>query len=147
MGAGKTAQNLKLRRSCTIVIDGGANKLEKINQRIKELRKALNMTQMSFSQVISLSSGYLAGIETDKRRVNDRLIKLVCSSFNVNETWLRRGTGEMLLREGDEQFVKMAGLFRELDKRYQDYILKEIALLLKIQEEDKAEKEAQGSAD
>ncbi|MDR2470520.1 MAG: helix-turn-helix transcriptional regulator [Treponema sp.] len=121
--------------------------MEKINQRIKELRKALNMTQMSFSQVISLSSGYLAGIETDKRRVNDRLIKLVCSSFNVNETWLRRGTGEMLLREGDEQFVKMAGLFRELDKRYQDYILKEIALLLKIQEEDKAEKEAQGSAD
>jgi len=46
-----------------------------INRRIKDLRKALNMTQVSFSQVVSLSSGYLAGIETEKRKVNDRLIK------------------------------------------------------------------------
>jgi transcriptional regulator with XRE-family HTH domain len=105
----------------------------KINQRIKELRKALNMTQVSFSQVVSLSSGYLAGIETEKRKVNDRLIKLVCSSFNASETWLRHGDGTMFTRSSDEQYIKLAGLFRELEPKYKDYLLKEIDLLLKMQ--------------
>ena len=111
-----------------------------INQRVKELRKVLNMTQVSFSQVIALSSGYLAGIETEKRRVNNRLIKLICSSFKVNEQWLRTGEGEMFAGDDNEQYIKLVGLFRELDTRYQDYIFKEIDLLLKIQEEeDRAE--------
>jgi len=30
--------------------------------------------------------------------VNDRLIKLACSSFNVNELWLRHGEGDMLVK-------------------------------------------------
>ena len=114
-----------------------------INQRVKELRKVLNMTQVSFSQVIALSSGYLAGIETEKRRVNNRLIKLICSSFKVNEQWLRSGEGEMFAGDDNEQYIKLVGLFRELDTRYQDYIFKEIDLLLKIQEEeDRAENTA-----
>jgi transcriptional regulator with XRE-family HTH domain len=106
---------------------------EKINQRIKQLRKVLNMTQAGFSQVISLSSGYLAGIETEKRKVNDRIIKLICSSFNANENWLRSGDGEIFAQNEDKQFIKLIGLFRELEPRYQDYIFKEISLLLKMQ--------------
>ncbi|MDR0447241.1 MAG: helix-turn-helix transcriptional regulator [Treponema sp.] len=105
---------------------------KEINQRVKELRKNLNMTQVSFSRVIALSSGYLAGIETEKRRVNNRLIKLICSSFNANEQWLRAGTGNMFLESEDESFIKLKGLFKELEPRYQDYIFKEIGLLLKM---------------
>jgi transcriptional regulator with XRE-family HTH domain len=112
--------------------------IERINHRIKELRKALNMTQVNFSQVISLSSGYLASIETEKRRVNNRLIKLICSSFNVNEQWLRSGKGEMFSRNGDEQNVRLLGLFKELEPWYQSYIFKEIGLLLKMQEDTSA---------
>ena len=110
-------------------------KCNKINQRVKDLRRALNMTQVSFSQVIALSSGYLAGIETEKRRVNNRLIKLICSSFKVNEQWLRCGEGEMFTEGDNEQYIKLVGLFKELNSRYQDYIFKEIDLLLKMQEE------------
>ena len=110
-----------------------------INQRVKELRKALNMTQVTFSQVIALSSGYLAGIETEKRRVNNRLIKLICSSFNVNEQWLRKGEGEMFTGDNSEQIIKLVGLFKELEPRYQFYIFKEISLLLKIQNNQEIE--------
>ena len=107
-----------------------------INQRIKKLRKTLNMTQVSFSQVIALSSGYLAGIETEKRKVNNRLIKLICSSFNANEQWLRNGEGEMFTgSDHDEQFIKLIGLFKELEPRFQYYVFKEIALLLRIQDD------------
>jgi transcriptional regulator with XRE-family HTH domain len=104
-----------------------------INSRIKELRKTLDITQVNFSQAISLSSGYLAGIETKKRRVNNRLIKLICSTFNVNERWLRTGEGEMFAKNNEEQVIKLVGLFKELKPKYQDYIFKEISYFLKIQ--------------
>jgi len=119
----------------TMVYNVEEKKYNEINQRVKELRKALNMTQVSFSQVIALSSGYLAGIETEKRRVNNRLIKLICSSFKVNETWLRSGNGDMFAEEDNEQYIKLVGLFKELNSKYRDYIFKEINLLLKMQEE------------
>ena len=106
-----------------------------INQRVKELRKALNMTQVGFSQVIALSSGYLAGIETNKRKVNNRLVKLICSSFKVNETWLRDGKGAMFTEDDSEQYIKLVGLFKELNSHYRDYIFKEINILLKMQKE------------
>jgi TrmH family RNA methyltransferase len=66
-----------------------------INRRIKQIRQALRLSQVQFSRVISLSSGYLAGVEVEKRRVNDRLVKLICSAFKVNERWLKEGDGEM----------------------------------------------------
>ena len=117
-----------------------------INRRVKEIRKALNMTQVNFSQVIALSSGYLAGIETEKRRVNDRLIKLICSSFKANEQWLRGGEGKMFVEDDNEQYIKLVGLFRELEPMYRDYVFKEINLLLKMQEE-KIGKDEEGGKD
>jgi DNA-binding XRE family transcriptional regulator len=109
---------------------------ETINRRIKQVREALDMTQAAFSRVISLSSGYLAGVEVEKRKVNDRLVKLICSSFMVNEQWLRTGNGVMFDSAGDEMFLKLAGLFKELTPKYRRYILKEIELLLEIQDNE-----------
>ena len=96
------------------------------------------MTQVKFSQVIALSSGYLAGIETEKRKVNNRLIKLICSAFSVNEQWLRSGDGAMFSDDSDQQFIKLAGMFKELEPRYKEYLFKEIDLLLKIQSDERA---------
>jgi DNA-binding XRE family transcriptional regulator len=109
---------------------------ETINRRIKQVRETLDMTQAAFSRVISLSRGYLAGVEMEKRRVNDRLVKLICSSFTVNEQWLRAGEGDMFAPASDAMFLKFAGLFRELAPKYRRYLLKEIQLLLEIQDTD-----------
>ncbi|MDR1443755.1 MAG: helix-turn-helix domain-containing protein [Treponema sp.] len=107
-----------------------------VNQRIKQVRQALRLSQVQFSRVISLSSGYLAGVEVEKRKVNERLVKLICSSFNVNEKWLKSGEGEIFSQNPDESFTKLISLFKELDPKYQAYILKEINLLLDIQDQD-----------
>jgi transcriptional regulator with XRE-family HTH domain len=107
-----------------------------VNRRIKQIRQALKLSQVQFSRIISLSSGYLAGVEVEKRKVNNRLIKLICSSFNVNEKWLETGEGEMFRLHPDESFTKLVNLFKELDPKYQSYILKEINLLLEIQDQD-----------
>jgi DNA-binding XRE family transcriptional regulator len=107
-----------------------------VNRRIKQVRETLSLSQMKFSKVIALSNGYLAGVEVEKRKVNDRIIKLICASFSVNETWLRHGEGEMFNRDPDKAFTKLVSLYKELNPQYQNYILKQIDLLLAMQEEN-----------
>ncbi|MDR1957044.1 MAG: helix-turn-helix transcriptional regulator [Treponema sp.] len=105
-----------------------------VNRRIKQIREILKLSQVQFSRVISLSSGYLAGVEVEKRKANDRIIKLICSSFDVHEAWLRTGEGEMFNSNPDKECTKLVSLFKELDPKYQDFILKQIDLLLRIQD-------------
>jgi transcriptional regulator with XRE-family HTH domain len=116
--------------------EGVDNISKTVNQRIKEVRDSLNLTQVQFSQATSLSSGYLAGVEGGKRKVNDRLIKLTCAAFNVNALWLKAGEGEMFNKEPDQEFTKLVSLFRELNPTFQEYILKQIDLLLEIQSKE-----------
>lgn len=66
-----------------------------MNDRIKILRKdKLNMTQKNFAEKISLKQNSLALIEAG-RPTSDRTIADICREFNVNEEWLRYGTGEI----------------------------------------------------
>jgi transcriptional regulator with XRE-family HTH domain len=109
---------------------------ETVNQRIKKLRKELKLTQNEFSAVITISAGQLACIETEKRIVNDRTIKLICDSFKVNDIWLRTGKGEMFTGDKDTRYTKLIALYDILKPKYQDYILNAINNFLKIQEDE-----------
>lgn len=71
-----------------------------VNDRIKQLRKELDMTQTDFGAKISMTQSHLASVENGKRNVTDRNIKLICAELNVNEQWLRTGEGEMFT-QGD----------------------------------------------
>ena len=63
-----------------------------INDRVKALRKSLNLTQIEFGKKIAIAQGYLTNIENGYREVTDKIIKLICLEFNVNEDYLRNGT-------------------------------------------------------
>jgi hypothetical protein len=54
----------------------------------------------------------------------------------VGEKWLRLGEGEMFSRDPDAAFTKLVSLYKELHPKYQNYILKQIDLLLTMQEGD-----------
>lgn len=108
-----------------------------INQRVKQVRQALNMSQSKFAKSILVSDGYIANIESENRNVNDRLIKLICVTFNVSERWLRTGE-EPMFNERNSQLVDLASsAFKELDPIYQEYICKQIDLLLDVQQRKK----------
>ncbi|MCL1814247.1 MAG: helix-turn-helix domain-containing protein [Treponema sp.] len=109
---------------------------ETVNQRIKRLRKDLNLTQSEFSTIITISSGQLACIETEKRAVNDRTIKLICDSFKVNNEWLRTGEGPVFLENKDSNYFKLVALYDTLKPAFQNYILHSINFFIKIQEND-----------
>lgn len=66
-----------------------------MNDRIKELRKALGLNQTKFGARIGIKQGTVAGYENGTRVPLDTVIVSICREFNVNETWLRTGEGEM----------------------------------------------------
>jgi len=107
-----------------------------INQRIREIRSAVGLSQVKFSSIVALSNGYIAGIETGRIPVNDRLIKLICSSFNVNESWLRYGEGEMFLEAipDDGRFRNLVNVVKGLPPKYQDFLFGVLDMLLKLKD-------------
>lgn len=70
-----------------------------MNVRLKKIREYHDLSQQEFASKIALSRGYLANIEIGKQELNDRLIKLICQEFHVNEEWLRTGNGEMFVED------------------------------------------------
>lgn len=77
-----------------------------IYERIKYLRKdVLNMNQEDFSDRLKISRGNLSNIEINRVNTTDRVISDICREFDVNESWLRTGSGEMFEQLTDQQKV------------------------------------------
>lgn len=66
-----------------------------MNNRFKEIREKLNLSQEEFGNAIGIKRSGISNIESGQRAVSERHIKLLRSAFNVNEHWLRTGEGEM----------------------------------------------------
>lgn len=64
-----------------------------MNERIKKLRKALDLTQQEFASRIGSVQNTITGYETGRRVPSSQVITLICKTFNVNEKWLRTGEG------------------------------------------------------
>lgn len=67
-----------------------------MNSRIKEIRRSLNLSQSEFGERINLSQNYIWMIEKGDRTPSDRTISDISREFNINESWLRTGEGEMM---------------------------------------------------
>lgn len=68
-----------------------------MNERIKELRKFLHLTQAEFGERIGVKANTVTNYETGLRTPMDSTIKAICDTYNVNERWLRTGEGEMFV--------------------------------------------------
>lgn len=66
-----------------------------MHDRIKKLRKALDLTQQEFASRIGTTANVLTNYETGRRNPSASVINNICKTFSVNEAWLRNGTGEM----------------------------------------------------
>lgn len=68
-----------------------------MNDRLKKLRKSLDLTQQEFADRIGVKRNSLANYETGRNTPIDAIIVSICREFNVNEEWLRTGAGDMFL--------------------------------------------------
>jgi transcriptional regulator with XRE-family HTH domain len=66
-----------------------------LNKRIEEIRKYYELTRAAFGERLGVSGDVINNLERGRVEVKDHIFKLICKEFNVNETWLRTGEGEM----------------------------------------------------
>lgn len=95
----------------------------KTEERLKELRKALDMSQKDFASSLGFGQSTWAMIEVGKRNLADRHIKAICAIYNVNEKWLRGGTGEMFAVPEDETAAIVSDLLESQSNEFYDLIL------------------------
>lgn len=66
-----------------------------LKDRIKELRKSLNLTQVEFATKIGLKGNTITSYETGVRIPSDSVILSICREFRVSYEWLMTGEPPM----------------------------------------------------
>jgi len=104
--------------------------------RIRLVRKTLGLKQGVFAGRIGLTQTALSMIELGKTALTDKNIKLICTTFAVDEQWLRNGTGEMFGPTSPYE-KELLAVFGKLTADTQEFILEMAQNLLKRQEKRK----------
>ena len=86
-------------------------------QRVKELRKELNMTLEKFGKPLGVGKTAISKIENGENSLTDQMIISICREYNANEEWLRTGEGEMFVPLTRNQVITdfAADLIKEKD--------------------------------
>lgn len=101
-----------------------------MNERIKELRISLGMTQESFSQQLGIKRNTIGNYETGNRIPSNQTIFSICREFNVNEDWLRTGEGDMFNpMSEDEELDLYIGRISGSDDSFKKNLLKSLCKL------------------
>ena len=91
-----------------------------INDRIKELRKALNLSQTEFGEKLHVSRGVINNIDHNIAEPKALFIDNICLTYNVNRKWLDTGEGEMFReRSREEEIAEWAASLNDVDKKFQ----------------------------
>ena len=104
--------------------------MSKVNERIKKLRKSLGLTQQEFSDRIKVKRNTVATYEMGRSMPSDAAISLICREFNVNETWLRTGEGDMFKPVNRDQ--EIADFMADILKGEPDFRTKLISVMARL---------------
>lgn len=102
-----------------------------MNERIKLLRKALELNQTDFGARIGVKQGTVAAYESGARVPLDSVVVSICREFGVSESWLRSGEGEMFLQlSREEEITKFCmSIIRDPNSEFQRQFVSVLARL------------------
>ena len=103
-----------------------------IHERIKHVRAAVGLSQVKFAERMAISAGYLAEIEINSKVASERIIRLLVSEFNVDDTWLRTGEGEMFSTGMDAQLSTITNLFNSFNQQFKGCALNQMEELANL---------------
>lgn len=72
-----------------------------MNERVKEIRKTLNMSMEQFGNALGVSKAAISRIESGAVALTDQNLKAICREFHVRPEWLRDGE-EPIFAERDQ---------------------------------------------
>lgn len=79
-----------------------------MKDRIKRLRKVLDLTQQEFAERIGVKRNTIGQYEIGRNAPPGTVISLICKEYGVNEEWLRNGTGEMFAPDAGDELEALA---------------------------------------
>lgn len=102
---------------------------ESPNDRLKKLRKILNLKQRELAERLGVSVGVVGDFECGRAAIPRARIYQICKEFRVNRAWLVDGVGEMFepepepidVRDAQRRFV--LNCFRALPQETQEIFL------------------------
>lgn len=102
-----------------------------MKNRIRELRKALGLTQSAFGSRLGVKGNTIANYESNLRVPSDAIIFSICREFDVNEDWLRTGSGDMFIVKTRSQEIVdfMSELMNDPDDSFKRRFIESVAQL------------------
>jgi len=90
-----------------------------VNNRMKEVRKTLGISQKEFGAKLGVTDAAICGIEAGRRGLTEQMALSICREFNVNYDWLKEGSGEMFDAVPETLVDELSHEFQldDLDKR------------------------------
>ena len=103
-----------------------------IHERIKILRKYCKLTQEAFGNRLSITRDMVNNLERGRVEIKEHIIKLICTEFLVNESWLRTGSEPMFLQTS-------SGTMEQLKKEFDldEFSFKLVHEYLKLKPENR----------
>ena len=74
-------------------------------ERVREVRKFRKMSMEQFGERLGVQKSAISKIEKGDRGLTEQMLKAICREFNVNETWLRTGDGDMPQNLSEEEEI------------------------------------------
>ncbi len=87
-------------------------------ERVKQIRKEKKLTLERFGEKVGVTKQTISRIENGINSLTEQMILSICREFNVNESWLRTGEGEMFseVPAEDEYFKAVTQISKSNDK-------------------------------
>lgn len=93
-----------------------------MNTRIRALRKALGLSQTEFGDRIGLRQASVSCMERASFSITDKTIQAICTQFDVNEDWLRNGSGCMFWAD-EKKRLDFLAMFDQLEPPLQECLI------------------------
>lgn len=106
-----------------------------MNERVKEIRKTLNLTLEKFGNKLGVGKSAINKIEKGENSLTEQMFISICREFNVNPEWLRNGTGSMFL-ELDQDGIIAGWVGKVLKEKPESFRKNVIAVMSTWTDED-----------
>lgn len=108
-----------------------------MKERIREIRKALKLTQVEFGEKIGVKGNTVTNYETGLRNPTDAVLLSICREFNVNEMWLRTGEGDMFQIPDDKDAALISEVLENPDDKFYQMLLNMVRTYKQLSPESK----------
>lgn len=102
-----------------------------MNERLKKLRKSLDLTQQKFAERLGVKRNTVGQWECGINALTEQVIISICREFDVNETWLKTGEGNMFIELTKEEEIAsfIGGILRDEDDSFKKRLISGLAAL------------------